>query len=215
MKRIWIVLLIGGLLVALATPATAVKPNCDLDPSHPACKPADDDPPPEDDGPVGMTCIEADAALRNITHVTPVWLPSGQATQQPGDLAFLVELNDRSSACVDVTSGAGDWVIEVVSLGSSDGVALAIGDSVNPGDACWGGCHGDLEADVTPADCDGGDGEPCKVLTPWIPASELDACGLWLGDNGFADGDPRLAFTASYSGIKKMAEPVVIRVTMP
>ena len=216
MRRLWILLLVMGLLAVLATPASA-KVDCDARPNHPTCG-GDEDPPPDeeppaDDGPIGMTCLEADAALRNINHVTPVWLPSGQSTQQPGDRGFLVELNNRLSACVDVTSAGGDWTIEVISLGSADGVGLAVGDSVNPGDACWGGCHGDVEATVTAADC--GAGEPCIVLTPWIPASEIDACGLWLGDNGFLDGDPQLAFTASYSGVNKMAEPVVIRVTVP
>jgi hypothetical protein len=214
MKRIWIMLFVVAFGVAIATPATA-KVDCNLRPDHPTCQSDGEDPP--DDGPVGMTCVEADAALRNISHVVPTWLPSGEATQQPGDLTFEVILNDRRSACVDVMSAAGAWRIDVVTLGSADGVALAVGDSVNPGDACWGGCHGDVAANVSTAACDGGDdGESCKVVwTPELPESYLDSCGLWVGDNGFADGDPQMAFTASYSGVKKLSDSVVIEVTLP
>ena len=53
------------------------------------------------------------------------------------------------------------------------------------------------------------------MTTPLLPASYEDSCGLWLGDNGFADGDPRMVFTASYSGVKKLVAPVVIEVTFP
>jgi hypothetical protein len=228
MKRIWILLTVIALGVVIATPATADKPDCSVDPTHASCKPSDEDPP--DDGPIGMTCVEADAALRNISHADPVWMPSGQPTQQPGDDRFQVALNNKESACVDVSvaavdqceneygyvGGCGPWTITVETLGSADAVSLAVGDSVNPGDTCWGGCHGDVEATVTTADCDGGEnGEPCKVLTPLLPASGLDSCGLWIGDNGFADGDPQMAFTASYSGVKKLAEPVLLEVTLP
>jgi hypothetical protein len=207
MKRIWILLMVVALAVAIAAPATAAKPDCDLDPYHPSCKPADED--PSDDGPIGMTCAEAAlAGPKNpaFRHVEVHWT-SAQS--------FWVELNDQRNACVDVASGAGEWVIEVESLGSASGVQLAVQDSVNPGDACWGGCNGDLEAIVTPADCDAAEGEQCKVLTPMLPASDLDACGIWVADNGFADGDPQLAFNASYSGVKKMAEPVRIKVSFP
>lgn len=214
MKRIWIMLLVVALGVALAAPASA-KVDCVRNPDHPLCPSGDEDPP--DDGPIGMTCTEADAALRNINHVDPVWLPSGQTSQQPGDLSFQVELNDRLRACVDVMSAAGAWKVDVVTLGSAEGVELAIGDSVNPGDTCWGGCHGDIEASVTTADCNGGeDDESCRVVwTPELPASYLDSCGIWIGDNGFADGDPRMAFAASYSGVKKLADGVIIEVTLP
>ena len=211
MRRIWTMLFVVVLAVAIAAPATA-KVDCVARPDHPLCAGGEEEPP--DDGPIGMTCVEADAALRNIGHVVPVWMPSGQPDQQPGDLSFRVELNDRLSACVDVTSAAGVWEIDVVTLGSSDEAGLAIGDSVNPGDTCWGGCHGDVEATVTTTDCE--DGESCKVVwTPELPASYLDSCGIWLGDNGFADGDPQMVFTASYSGVKKLSESVVIEVTLP
>ena len=145
MKRIWILLVVVALGVALAAPASAAKPNCELDPGHPSCKPADEDPPA--DGPVGMTCVEADAALRNIAHVEPTWT---------GDNSFRLELNNKERACVDVMSAEGVWTIDVVTLGSASAVGLAIGDSVNPGDTCWGGCHGDVEADVSAENCDGG-----------------------------------------------------------
>jgi hypothetical protein len=192
-KKILVLLVV--LAVPLAMMATAsAGPPCAKNPTHPDCV----GPPPSstttttiaDDGPVGLTCAEAEED--GFDHVPVRW--SEDRT------SFEVELNLRTGACVDVDSVEGEWTIDV-DVGSARELRVAIQDSVAPGDACWGGCNGDVEAIVT---------ESGTIVTPVIPAATLDACGT-----GFPDGADTLTFSASYSGVRKLATPVTVTVSLP
>ncbi|NQV05143.1 hypothetical protein HQ535_01215 [bacterium] len=184
-RRVWIVLLLIGVVLALAVPAGAGKPTCEPGSTHPSCK--SDEP---DDGPVGLTCAEAEAS--GFDNVPVEWSADGKW--------FTFEMNLRTGACVDVMSVEGQWVVDV-DVGSARGVSVGIQDSVAPGDACWGGCSGGVEAIFT---------ETGTVVTPVIPAATIDACGV-----GFSDGADTLTFSASYSGVRKLASPVTVTVTLP
>lgn len=171
MKRMWILLFVWAIGVALASPAGAAKPDC---PGN-SCN--------NDSSGIGMTCAEVEDL--GFEHVVPTWT---------GPNSFEVELK-RLSACVDVMSAEGTWGIEVVQVGSAREVYLAVNDSVNPSDTCWG--VSDVGAITEPT-----------VFYPELPAATLDACGV-----GEADGDPQLTFNVWFAG--KLRQPVIVRVTYP
>jgi hypothetical protein len=192
-KKILVLMVVLAVPLAMVATASA-GPPCAKNPTHPDCV----GPPPSstttttvaDDGPVGLTCAEAEE--EGFDHVPVEWSADGAS--------FTVVLNLRTGACVDVASVEGEWTIDV-DVGSAREVRVGIQDSVAPGDACWGGCSGDPEAVFT---------ESGTVVTPVIPAAEPDACGT-----GFADGADTLTFSASYSGVRKLATPVTVTVYLP
>ena len=91
MKRLLIVLVALGLLIAFAGPAGADKP----------------DNPGKPDGPDGLTCAEAYANDPNGQTLLGVFSSSD------ADRLQFTLTKERSAACFDVTSGAGDWSMEV------------------------------------------------------------------------------------------------------
>jgi len=197
MKRFWIVLLVLAVAIALALPAGAVKPDCSTYPEgHPLVCPDDPtDPPPDDEPLAGLTCEEADspppAAGRNS------FLCDNCGT-------FDVTLPPKWDTCIDVESAvAGVWEVTVTEWGDAYEIALGVQDSVAPGDACWGGCAG--EVIITPED-----GMPFS--TPFTPASVIDAC-----DTSFGDGATSLTFhvEARFRPPLKGDLPAVITVTLP
>ena len=189
MRRFWTVQLVLALTVLMAVPAGAAKP----------------DRPGEPDPAMGMTCEET-GALRFFDHVPVTWMDQEgkeygeQTVEIDGEWVFLrsftVVLNRHESACVDVTSVEGSWQVDI-DLGTARSVGYGIADSVNPSDTCWR-----ESVDTTQL-----------MTTPTIPASTLNACDD--GYNDFGDGDERLAFAAWYDGVRKLATPVTITVTLP
>ncbi len=189
MQRYWTVLLVLAVAVVIALPAGAAKPDCIDEPSRPWCEPAED---PE--GPVGLTCEETAADGWDYVDVT--W---------QDEKTFTVVLTDRLGACVDVTSVAGEWTIDV-KVGSAREVYLAVGDSVSPGDMCWGYGHYDSPEALVTDDV---------ILLVDLPASTINACDDPATSNTYDDGDLRLTFNASYAGRRKLVTAVIITVTLP
>lgn len=119
MKRLWITLVASAIAIAAAMPASAKPPNCDVDPSHPSCKPADDEPL------AGYTCGIGNPGARLVND------------------DFVVELGGRDTGlsgyeCVDVLSTVGGrWNITVTGAGARS-LLLVPRDSDSPGDSCGG-----------------------------------------------------------------------------
>ena len=178
-----ILLMAGTMLVASTPVASAKKP-----------------PRPPDEPVAGTTCEQ----IKQDPHMSRLF---DYATEEWNDdyTAFTVELELGQHACVDVPFEADSplpWFVEVdIGSARSPSVSLAVGDSVSPGDTCWGGCNGDPEATVT---------EDASFWTTPIDGSGLDACG-----DSFGDTDPRLVFTASYDGRGRAGTQTTIRVTLP
>jgi hypothetical protein len=201
MRRIWITLLAISMALVLALPAGAVKPDCSIYPEgHPqACAGDPDDPPIDPDDPLaGWTCAEADPP--------PMVADSNIFPCIDGCTGFDLTLAPKWNTCIDVESVAGSWTITVNDWGDAYEIALAVQDSVAPGDSCWGGCAGAVI--ITPQTPQ--DEMPFK--TPHTPASELDACG-----DGFGDGAETLTFHAEahFRPPLKGDLPAQITVTLP
>ena len=182
MKRFWTVLVVVAVALVMALPAGAVKP------ANPPGKP------PADEPLVGLTCAEAEAD--GFDRVSVNW--SADYT------TFTVKIGYRENACVDVTSGAGDWKVDV-DMGGALEVGMGVQDSVAPGDACWGGCAG------------GGVISESGLYSFYTPASIIDACNFDVKDPDFGDGDGQLTFNAwaGYRGNPKAVEKATITVILP
>ena len=169
MKRLLIALLALGLLIAFAGPVGAKKP----------------------DGPVGLTCPEKYS--NDPRTLLGVFSSSSGYTT----LEFTLT-KELSAACFDVTSGAGDWSMEVVGDAAPREMNVMIRDSA-PGDFC-----GDAGYQVRSG---------IAVIGNWtfpdVPASAVDACGL-----GFDDHDPQLTFWLNARNLPRN-ETLTITVTVP
>ncbi len=190
MRRFWTVLLVLAVAVVIALPAGAAKPKCEVGSSHPSCKPAE-----EPEAQIGLTCDEV-ATDHGWDFVPVTW---------SSDREFTVVLDHHLGACVDLTSAAGEWVIDV-QVGSAREVYLSVQDSVFPGDMCWGYGHYDSPEALVTEDV---------TLYIDLPASTLNACDDPATSNTYDDGDPRLTFNASYAGRRKLVTAVIITVTLP
>jgi hypothetical protein len=112
MKRLLIVLVALGLLIAFAGPAGAAKP----------------DKPGKPDGPVGLTCAES-YWNDPKTYLGVFSSSSGYTT-----LEFTLT-KELSAACFDVTSGDGEWSMKVAGGAAPREMNVMIRDSA-PGDFC-------------------------------------------------------------------------------
>jgi len=193
MKHFWIMLLVVAVGIILAIPAGATPPLCSDNPNHPRCIPEDPVEPPPDEPLAGLTCAEAAPPPQSVGNV--IFDCSGDCS------TFDLVLEPKWNTCIDVESTEGRWKITVGEWGDAYEIAVAVQDSVAPGDACWGGCAGG--GIITP------DHPELLVDTP---ASTLDACGL-----DFGDGDPRLTFHAEarFRPPTKNDRPASITVTLP
>lgn len=108
MRKTWAPALAVALVVLMAVPATAAKP--DKPPKQPQPHPD------------GLTCLETG------------W----GAVVEPSDDGFIVTVDGGGeTACVDVPAAPGEtWGVEVT-VGSARGVWVMVKDS-QPGDFCWG-----------------------------------------------------------------------------
>lgn len=126
MRRIWIMLVVVALGVAIAAPATA-KVDCDLRPDHPACQEEE----PGDELPMGGTMCDPAEYPKN---------PDGSFQiegVQSEDFAFTLE-GKKPGTCIDVlTSIAGPWEVTVTGEGARY-LVLIPRDSIAAGDSCGG-----------------------------------------------------------------------------
>ena len=181
MKRILIVLVALGLLIAFAGPAGADKP----------------DNPGKPDGPDGLTCAEAYTNEPNGQTLL------GDFESTDGDQTLVIELTkERSAACFDITSGRGNWSVEVAGEAAPREMNIMIRDSV-PGDFC-----GDAGYQVRRGEAVF---DP-EWTFPEVPPSEIDACDP--PDGGFDDHDPQLTFWLNARNLPKYVE-LSITVTIP
>ena len=112
MKRILIVLVALGLLIAFAGPAGADKP----------------DNPGKPDGPDGLTCADTYTNEPNGQTLLGIFSSSDQPLQ-------FTLTKERFAACFDITSGGGDWSMVVTGSAAPREMNVMIRDST-PGDFC-------------------------------------------------------------------------------
>lgn len=172
MKRVWIGLLAVAVALAIALPAGAKKPDCEADPSHPACK---ESPEPEPTG--GYTCAEY--AAMNPDWGGKVYSVTadgsyGQPNEPVTTPDFVLTLSGREEACIDVTAPAGRWLVSVTA-NHRHGLMMVPRDSFSPGDSCGGAGFGnDPNGDWT---------LPLPIDTrSEIPSSHVNACGTEFGE---------------------------------
>ena len=115
-----------------------------------------------------------------------------------GEKTFTVALTSRDGACVDIDDvGAGDWTV-AVEVGSARAVTVQLRSSV-PGDWCWSAS--------TQVDTQGEFSSP---------ASTENACpNGGAGGESIPDDNSALAFTAFYTGGKKLTSQPIVTVTLP
>ena len=116
-NRTFFLLIVGAMLIAVAPIASAGKPDCEADPSHPSCKPDR----PDDEPAAGTTCV------------SPWWAGDVRTDD------FTITLGpDQTDACVDVlTEHAGPWLITVTGSGARS-LLIVPRDAYAPGDSCGG-----------------------------------------------------------------------------
>jgi hypothetical protein len=116
MKRPWLLVLVVGMIMALAAPVAAAPPDCSEKPDHPSC--------PLPDDLDGGTVCDTEAPKTGDFDITL----GGGKTHYP------------DGACVDVLSDEGPWYVTVdVQQGSVRELRLFLRDSVGPGDGCFEG----------------------------------------------------------------------------
>lgn len=178
MRRLPILFALALLLALLAlAPASAGKPDCSVDDSHPSCK--TDDPVADEEPFAGTMC---DPAGYPDT-------PDGTKLEgvQDTDFAFVLE-GKKPETCIDVLSEEGPWEVTVTGEGARY-LVLVPRDSIAPGDSC-GGWLLRNEANIYGASPHilGYDGS--------IPAATVNACGTQFGewvDVGLPGLNPTLA----------------------
>lgn len=116
MRRIWFVLVVIAIALALAIPAVAGKPD----------KPGKPEPP-------GENLVDTTCAAQ-----VDVWDAVGYVAE--GATSFTVSLVGKDvTACWDVMSGEGSWQIAVnVNQGTLRSLLVVPRDSIGPGDSCGG-----------------------------------------------------------------------------
>jgi hypothetical protein len=176
MRRIWITLLALAVILVIAAPAGADKPNCDPDdpnytPDRPAC--ASDK--PGDESPMGGTMCD------------PAGYPEGINGVQDADFTFTLE-GKRPGTCIDVlTDTAGPWEVTVTGEGARY-LGLIPRDSFAPGDSCGGWLLRNAASIY-------GSSPHILGYDGSVPAATINACGTewaeWV-DVNWPGLDPRL-----------------------
>lgn len=154
MKRLWIALSALALVLVIAAPAGAVKPDCtDPNSTHPTCQ--DDE--PGDEVPFAGTMCD------------PAGYPAGIDGVQAGDFTFTLE-GKKPGTCIDVlTEIAGPWEVTVTGEGARY-LGLIPRDSIGPGDSC-GGYLLRNEANIY------GSSPHILGYDGSVPAATINACG--------------------------------------
>lgn len=112
MKRILLALLIGAIVVLMAVPVGAAKPDKPGKPDHPE----------------GLTCEDYAAEYGLGDLAEPDW-------SEDGSMFTLKLTPETNSACIDLVTGAAVWSVGAT-LNSALNYGLSIKDSV-PGDFCF------------------------------------------------------------------------------
>lgn len=169
MKRLWILLLAVGVVLALAVPVAATPGDdiwCADRPDHALC--VGDPEPDEPDPSYAMPCGgELVAGVSNLT----------------------VDLGGRKSglpsgACIDVMSDTGPWTVTVdVLQGTLRSMSVFIRDSVAPGDGCFPGGSCGIGLRDIPTE------NPFTLTTGMedIPEAYVNACNVFPDDNFFGE----------------------------
>ena len=158
MKRIWISLSALALVLVIAAPAGAVKPDCtDPNSTHPSCQ--DDS---DDELPLAGTMCDPEEYPRN---------PDDETFQLEGvqtdDFTFTL-YGKKPATCIDVLSDEGLWEVTVTGEGARY-LGLVPRDSSTPGDSC-GGWLLRSEANIYTTHTFSAYGGP-------MPAATINACG--------------------------------------